>query len=137
MLAAAIAVLDLILFLAVKTDYYICPAFVLAKFYSNNMLVICNNSFPKCIRGGRAEDNETGFVYIDFEQSNGDAEQKLGIIDGLKSMFCRNTPPSNNVATETMQVTFRAIDAQLTSTGDGQSQLESNVCKMRQWSMFD
>ena len=43
-LTATIAVVDLILFLAVpNTDYHITPALILAKLYSNSLLVVLNS----------------------------------------------------------------------------------------------
>ncbi|KAL0575936.1 hypothetical protein V5O48_006048 [Marasmius crinis-equi] len=53
-LTAAIATLDLILFLAFPTqDYHITPALSLAKFYSNSLLVVFNSRIK--IAGSRGE----------------------------------------------------------------------------------
>ena len=114
--------MDLILFLGVKTDSYICPAFVLAKFYSNNLLVLLN--FRIKIKGGRGEVGDAS-VLVYSPDSNAtfepDKNEHLSLRDSFRAMF-RRSPTTTKTP-----IIFSTINIQMTQEFETDDVQLSNI----------
>ncbi|KAK0218936.1 hypothetical protein IW262DRAFT_1066740 [Armillaria fumosa] len=63
---AALALVNIALFLAYPNNYHTVPAKCLIKMYSNTVLAVCNNRMTRRIRGGREETAFHSFESFDM-----------------------------------------------------------------------
>ncbi|PBK82091.1 hypothetical protein ARMGADRAFT_1171097 [Armillaria gallica] len=66
---AALALIDIALFLAYPNNYHTGPAKCLIKMYSNTVLAVCNSRMTRRIRGGREETAFHSFESFDLSIS--------------------------------------------------------------------
>ncbi|KAK1221249.1 hypothetical protein PQX77_015939 [Marasmius sp. AFHP31] len=98
-LTAVVAIVDLILFLVYpKEDFHITPALILAKLYSNSLLVVFNNRVK--IKGGRGMESETSKVNMSFGDAPGTSRSRAptnGVAYTVEESIWTDAIPMDNV----------------------------------------